>query len=433
MPEPVEIELRSESVQEIVGRIPHWIIRYGITVLLGLILLMIFLSWLIRYPDVINATGVLTSEDRPRSVVARSDGKLVRLDVADGDTLSTNALLAVIESTAEPASMDSLRWLLADGATALRSDTGVFPHLADLQVGEGRLILADLRSASEEFHVWRTETYRTERNAGLLAKIELFKKMISASEKQLTWATRKQQNYATEAKVDTALASSGVIPATEFRKKQNDYIDQQITMSGMERSLQQNRITLLEMQAQLKELQHADEARYRELEDRCKAKLEQLRDFLGTWQLNHNVLAPVAGRVHFAGRLTVNQPVKSGDVLFYLAPIAEHYIVEAFVPGTGAGKVQVGQLVYVRLDGFPANEFGQLIGTVRSMASMANMRAGTIGAEGYRVVVDLPQGLMSSFRRKLTYSPEMNVQVEVVAKERSVLGRIFDRLRGAVQ
>ena len=95
------------------------------------------------------------------------------------------------------------------------------------------------------------------------------------------------------------------------------------------------------------------------------------------------------------------------------------------MPSAGSGKVHVGQQAYIQLEGFPSDEFGKLIGTVRSMSPMPH--------EGsYRVVVELPEGLRTSFHRTLKYHPEMKGSVEVVARERSVLGRIFDKVRGAV-
>jgi hypothetical protein len=44
--------------------------------------------------------------------------------------------------------------------------------------------------------------------------------------------------------------------------------------------------------------------------------------------------------------------------------------------------------------------------------------------------IDLPHGITTSFHRILPFRPEMKGQVQVVARERSLLGRVFDRLRG---
>lgn len=87
----------------------------------------------------------------------------------------------------------------------------------------------------------------------------------------------------------------------------------------------------------------------------------------------------------------------------------------------GWEEVQV-KLFKVGMKGL--EEFGRLVGAVRSVALLP-------GAEGYRVQIDLPDGLTTSFHRTLPFKPEMKGQVEVVTKDRSVLGRIFDKLRGA--
>lgn len=43
------------------------------------------------------------------------------------------------------------------------------------------------------------------------------------------------------------------------------------------------------------------------------------------------------------------------------------------------------------------------------------------------------QGLRTSYQCPVAFSPEMQGEVENVARKRSVLGRIFDQVRGAVE
>ncbi len=419
-------ELRSERVQEIMGHVPTWTIRYGITVIFGALVLVLLLAWMVRYPDVVTAPGTLTSMDPPRDAVARSEGKLVRIEVAEGDTVAAGDPLAVIESTADPLAMDSLAALLPVLQQALVSGAEQFPALGSLDVGEGRTELATLRTALAELQAWRTDGYRAQRNAGLREKIATYGKLIGSTQNQLRWTYKKQANYLAEAKVDSLLAHKGVIATTELRQKQNAFLDQQVGVANMEHGLQQYRLALLETETQLNDALHADENRQRELEEAYRGSMERLRAFLESWRLSHTLSAPVAGRVYFAGRLTLKQSVKSGDVLFSVDPLVANYVFEAAVPSAGSGKVHLGQQAYIQLEGFPSDEFGKLIGTVRSMTSMPH--------EGsYRVVIDLPEGLRTSFHRTLKYHPEMKGSVEVVARERSVLGRIFDKVRGAVE
>ncbi len=60
---PVEIELRSEAFQEIVEQSPRWLIRSGITLIFGLLILMLVGSYFFKYPDVIKTNVVLASRN----------------------------------------------------------------------------------------------------------------------------------------------------------------------------------------------------------------------------------------------------------------------------------------------------------------------------------------------------------------------------------
>jgi hypothetical protein len=46
-----EIELRSEGVQDILTRPPHWMIRWGNTIIFIILLLILLMSYIIKYPE----------------------------------------------------------------------------------------------------------------------------------------------------------------------------------------------------------------------------------------------------------------------------------------------------------------------------------------------------------------------------------------------
>lgn len=66
MPEK-DIELRSEEVQEVMGHMPSWILRWGITLFFVIILTLLIGSFFFRYPDTITATMTLTSDNPGRA------------------------------------------------------------------------------------------------------------------------------------------------------------------------------------------------------------------------------------------------------------------------------------------------------------------------------------------------------------------------------
>ena len=50
-----DIEIRSDEVQEVMNRIPSWILRWGTTVIFGVVSFIIIGSYWFKYPDKINA------------------------------------------------------------------------------------------------------------------------------------------------------------------------------------------------------------------------------------------------------------------------------------------------------------------------------------------------------------------------------------------
>jgi hypothetical protein len=58
-----EIELRSEEFQEIVEQSPRWLIRSGISLIFGFMILLLVGSYFFKYPDVIE-TNIMLSTDQ---------------------------------------------------------------------------------------------------------------------------------------------------------------------------------------------------------------------------------------------------------------------------------------------------------------------------------------------------------------------------------
>lgn len=95
------LNLRSEEVQEIISRPPAWMIRWGITLIFILLSLLMGLSFLIRYPDFVEAKVLVTTADPTERVSARFTGQIEHVFVKNGDQVKIGQPLAGIKSTAK--------------------------------------------------------------------------------------------------------------------------------------------------------------------------------------------------------------------------------------------------------------------------------------------------------------------------------------------
>ena len=93
------IELRSEEVQEILGEVPAWILRRGITLTAIIVVVILLGSAFFKYPDVITSSVVLTSTNPAISIVAKSSGRIQHLYINDNQYIDKGSYLAVIENS----------------------------------------------------------------------------------------------------------------------------------------------------------------------------------------------------------------------------------------------------------------------------------------------------------------------------------------------
>lgn len=93
-------KLRSEEIQDILTRVPHWMILWGNTLILIIIILFFILSWMIKYPDIITAEAVITSDIPPQREYARATGKIDTILVANNERVGKGQILGMIENAA---------------------------------------------------------------------------------------------------------------------------------------------------------------------------------------------------------------------------------------------------------------------------------------------------------------------------------------------
>ena len=63
MPRPIY----SDEVQEIMGRIPGWVVRWGLSVIFSIFIVLLGVTYFFKYPKVVTSSIVLTDESSNRS------------------------------------------------------------------------------------------------------------------------------------------------------------------------------------------------------------------------------------------------------------------------------------------------------------------------------------------------------------------------------
>ncbi|HZY38619.1 MAG TPA: HlyD family secretion protein [Mucilaginibacter sp.] len=88
----------SDEVQDIITKVPSWLLRWGITLFFGILLLIILLSALIRYPDVVNAQLKIVSLDPAKPILSAAAGKIDKLLVSSHKIVKMGDPLAFVSA-----------------------------------------------------------------------------------------------------------------------------------------------------------------------------------------------------------------------------------------------------------------------------------------------------------------------------------------------
>lgn len=70
---PLSAEEQSHEMQEIIGRVPHWITRWGISILFIVSAIGIFISNTIAFPDSVPAEVLIQAKEQPGKVSLKRD------------------------------------------------------------------------------------------------------------------------------------------------------------------------------------------------------------------------------------------------------------------------------------------------------------------------------------------------------------------------
>lgn len=418
------IELRSEEVQEILSHMPNVLIRWGITVFFGVIITVLATTWIIKYPDMVEARVMLVTESPPIHLIANANGK-IDLNVSDNQQVAKGMLLGTIENPAQPEDIVRI-------ATLIQNLKGnIYKQISDPEniVLEESLHLGELQPGYMAFHsiveeakrFYNLSMYEAQRNE-LLKRVRYYKDLNAGLEQQLNLLNEELKIVKAIYEDDSLLFSEGAASKREMFRSKSPYLQNKRTINSVESSIIQNDIFIAQLSAQAAEL----ELKHKEERDRLRTEImsayEKLESQVSAWQQNYLLTSPINGTVSFSKFWSDNQFVKAGEEVLSVIPNSNNIIGKIELPVVGAGKVKTGQKVRMKFDIYPDAEYGMIIGQVESMSLVPINNA-------YSIEISLPEGMISTYNKELNFRQEMQGKAEIITEDRRLISRIFDQFR----
>lgn len=422
----------SEELQDIMGRIPLWVIRCGTTVIFSILVVIFVLSWLVKYPEMVSAPITITTLNPPADLMAKSTGKIEKLFVSDGQHIAAGDFVAVLFNIADYNDVFELRRRLEEHGERWQEYIDDADIISTLDTGELQTLLSQFNSALENYAKYVSLNYISQTQKNLADQIAIQKTQLVSQREQYQNMLRQYEIEKINLARDSMLYAGRVISELDYERSQQavlqaagSLISHRISISQLESGINGNEGRLIELDLQY-------ESEQSNLEIGLKTARDNLTAQIASWQNSNVIAAPVAGRVTFTSYWNENQNIAAGERFATIVPEAtsgtDEVVGKLVIPSARLGKVTTGQTVHVKLNGYPYMEFGILKGELATISAVPDASGG-----GYAADVRFPDGLVSTYKKEFELIQQMDGTAEIVTRDMRLIERFFAPVRNILQ
>lgn len=419
-----DIELRSEEVQEILTKVPHWMIRWGSIVFSSLILLLFLISWFVKYPDIILSKAIVTTKIPPEKLFAKTTGKIQAILVEENQKVTINQPLAILENTANYEDVFKLKSII--DTITFDKKTFEFPidSLPLLFLGEIESQYALFENSYIKYKLnKKLQPFSNEIEANTYALSELNKQLKSLkSQKKINNAELAFK--AKELERSKNLFRKGVIAKQLLETKELEYAKAARNFQNFEISLSQIREALNKAKKTSKGTKINRITDEMLLLKNTIHSFNQLKKAIKNWELRYVLRSSILGKVCFLNVWSINQTVQEGRLVFSIIPDKNSsFIAQLKAPVQNSGKIKIGQTVNIKLENYPDVEFGILKGKVNRIAVVPDKEG------NYFINVSLPKKLITSYNKEIAFKQEMLGSAEIITEDLRLIERFLISLK----
>jgi multidrug resistance efflux pump len=420
-----ELNFHSDEASDILGKLPSWTIRWGISVIFAVFVGIITGCYFIKYPQTVEAPIIITTVNPPADLIARTDGRIDTIYVADGQNINKNEVIALLYNTADYSSILSIEKYLTD------SYKNSFSEIVFEQWLQNDYKLGDLQANYEAFKILCMDYKHYVSTDYINRKKTLLRQQIDKNSKYHKQLIEQQHiigkdlgyEYNSLSR-DSALYAKGIISKSEYENAVRSSLKTENSKVGFDAGLTSTELNIMQMQQQIIELSLQYDNEIAEYERQLNQRRQQLITQIEQWKYQYVVETPVDGKITFINYWSGNQQVRSGERLASVVPNDSMQIIgRLYIPSAGFGKVEKGQTVNVKLNGYPYMEFGMLKGYIKTISAVPDLQ------KGYVAEVEFPNGLRTTYNKKLNLIQQMDGNSEIITKDMRLLQQFLQPIR----
>jgi multidrug efflux pump subunit AcrA (membrane-fusion protein) len=431
MPELNKHELQSPELQEVMSEIPGSFLKWGLFVFFGIILILLAGSYFIKNPEIVTVPVIITTQNPPVTLVAKSGGEIRELFVQEGSIVSANENIALISNTCVYEDYLTLIQTIREFDEKTNWIEVVRSHLSppDISLGEMQSFYSQFQKGWKQMKDYLEQGY-------IPAKLSLLEKQL-VKKTEYNKELIKQEKFLIE---DLALAKNSFdrdsmlfnrdsysLSAKEFNKSRQVYIQKLYSFSVFNASLRSNESDFLRMKESKLDLQVQYDKEVKQYILSMEETLQLLRSSISQWEERYVIKSPVAGSITLTRFRNENQVIKQGEILAIVIPSSPvNIVVRAIIPISGFGKIEIGQKVNIKLSGFPYMQFGVLRGRIYSVSQVP-------GEGGFSADIELTEGMTSTYREKIRFIHEMDGTADIITRDTRLINKFINPIRSTIK
>lgn len=415
-----DINIKSEEVQEILGTPPNSLVRWGITVVFVSIGLLLGMTYIIEYPDIVEGKAVLTTENPPIKVSSFSSGHIQKLYVSDNESIEKGKPIALIESTA------NYEDVLETEKIVLVLDT--ITSIVNYEIENKRKSLGEIQNEYNNFissfnslQFFYKNNIEAEDNKSIDVQIKQVKSKYKKLLNQKHLLSQELKLLSRQVEKREELFYKGIVSKVEYENYRANYLQKKQQFEQFKIQISNNKIEQSNLENNISN--NSFSRSYKDNE--TLMKFDESKDLLVSkinwWRKKYMINAPISGKISFGNVWSENQKIEQGADLFTIIPEKNQLITKIYIPQQGIGKVKEEQEILINLSSFPAAEFGFLECKVNKISLVSN------ADNLYIIESTMDSVLTTTFKKEISFIPQMEGTASIVTKKKRIISRIFEQ------
>ena len=418
------IEVLNEEIQEILGTPPGWILRFGTLIFLIVIVVLIWLSYWIQYPDVVVSEIIVSFNDPPSKLISPKSGYLNKLHAVHNQKVKKGQLLISYNSEANYQDVLSLYEKLLQVKQTNQSSILSLSFSENYSIGELQKYLFQFLDKQNQYSL------RVKGISEVTNKSDK-QKQISSLENGIEYSTNLRDNLAVQIentqiqlKNEEAMVKMDKLSQSELNKTRDKLTVLSSNLNATEAEIKDKQFKISNLRSDLVNLSVSSEKGREVALSEMNAAFVQFKSNVSQWISSHLIISPTDGMVQVTNKfLKSGQYVNKDEPLLIIIPPQSNKMKGIMnVPFNESGNIKRNQLVLVRLNSYPSSKFGIIQGKVASSSSIALEEDEKLVSP---VTVYFENGLVTTTGYRVSTKKELSGMARIITQNKRFIQRLF--------